>query len=78
MPVRQGGRTIRDPRTGKEKREGGTLQDRTEGEIPKDHPAAARIAEIKRDQDAASQAETDPVEPSKVETGKTAGTKMKD
>lgn len=39
MPVRQGGRTVRDPKTGKEKREGGTRQDRAEGEIPKGHPA---------------------------------------
>ena len=46
MPVREGGRIIRDAR-GKEKREGGTRQDRTEGEIPKGHPAAAKADEAK-------------------------------
>lgn len=72
MPVRQGGRTIRDPKTGKEKHEGGTRQDRTEGEIPKGHPAEARVAEPVK------VATPNSEDPPKGEAGKAAGTKGKD
>ncbi|NDW04072.1 hypothetical protein [Jiella pacifica] len=72
MPVRQGGRTIRDPKTGKEKHEGGTRQERTEGEIPKDHPAKTRLAEQAKAEAPATE------EPPKIEGGKAAAPKGKD
>ncbi|ORE85739.1 hypothetical protein [Aurantimonas sp. 22II-16-19i] len=72
MPVRQGGRTIRDPKTGKEKHEGGTRQERSEGEIPKGHPAKARLAELAKA--AAPAIEDAPA----AESGKTAAPRVKD
>ncbi|TFF20540.1 hypothetical protein E3C22_16665 [Jiella endophytica] len=78
MPVREGGRFVRDPKSGTEKREGGTRQDLNEAEIPKGHPAEARLAEIADDQSGTAEVEPPVSEPPKTKGGPPAGTKGKD